>query len=133
MNGLYVDSYFRIQVIFMNYEENAWYLYGHEAEGDVGGNHAKELIVETESRKVTMVEKDGDRKHGVYDEKCIQWENSDKWTKIEISLMQWRLLTRRTYIPLTIIFFAFLRFLCQHMYNACHSRAMNVKTRVKKI
>jgi hypothetical protein len=133
MNGLYVNSHFHVQVIFMNYEENAWYLYGHETEENVGGEDMNELIVEEETRNVTIVDKNGDLKHGTYDERCILWEDSEKWTKIDISSAQWRLLTRRTYIPMTFILLSIMQSLCKYMYGKCLSTILLLKAKVKKL
>ena len=33
----------------------------------------------------------------------IQWNNNDTWRRVEMSILQFRLLTRRPYIPLTFV------------------------------
>jgi len=134
MNGLYVDQNFRVQVIFMNYDETAWYLHGHDNEEVVPGEDStRELTVEKETCNVTMVDKDGELKRGTYDEDSIHWEDSGKWMKVNISSTQWRMLTRRTYIPMTLILFSILQSMCKYTYDNCMYMVLQLKTKAKTL
>ena len=52
-----------------------------------------------------------DDEKGVYqrDVDAIQWDNGDQWSRIQMSHQQYRMITRRPFIPLTFLAFMMLK------------------------
>ena len=39
---------------------------------------------------------------------CVAWENGDKWHRLSMSFAQWELLSRRRYVPSSIVLAAYV-------------------------
>ena len=101
MQGVYVDQDAHIVLVYA-YEatphKNDYSVYLNK--GD-----STDLAVATMTNDGNVSLQEVDVKHtGIYNGlSCIEWEDGSKWQRVQFSIMQYRLLTGRPYIPLSYL------------------------------
>ena len=124
MEGAYVDTSFSLLLIVADCVDNE----GDVMEWTVYCNtcHVKLSRSSTSPNWITCNER-----RGCYDGVGrIVWDdpNLGKWTRINISSLQWHFLIHRPYVPLTVVLFAMLRHFGSFVLKSCQRLAKAVNT-----
>jgi hypothetical protein len=102
MEGLFIDSNHHLQIVVNNAtSKQEWVVYYNDGETD----SIKMLIYENGSVFLDKNE-DEDEKVGVSEKDTIVWSDGVVWTRVNVSYAQWQFMTRRPYVPMTLILFS---------------------------
>lgn len=120
MEGLYVDSKYCLQIITTPHRVDEttieWLTYKSESESYEGS--VSKIYNKSSSSLYVHLELDDSRVDGVYDGvKRINWDNGDRWNRVNMSYHQYGFLTRRMYTPLTFLFAAFVYSIWKTSYS----------------
>ena len=108
MHGIYVDAQHCMRLIPHEPQGvDVWNVQGVDHHGtskyDPEGWEA--LLTLSGDDKVVMLREDVAEHGTVKNEDTIVWDNGDVWSRLQLSYMQAYLLTRRPYVPLTMMLF----------------------------
>lgn len=115
--GLYTDCKFRLKIIMpYAYDDNKRIVYSSEEYDDHN-------ILEI-NEKMCII---GNNK-GFVNEDQINWTSGDVWQKLEISSLQISILKKRTYTPITLVFFACIANMIYEVFQyICINKSKSVK------
>lgn len=97
MDGLYVDTQHRLQIVVCARADDEWTVFynGDDTAPIKLLAHAPDRIVMRADGVERIAEETTDE--------CISWSDGDRWHKIDVSYEQWQLMTRRPYVPVTLL------------------------------
>ena len=132
MEGVYVDSDFRLVLVSASASDKEgktieWDIYGVR---DNTGWNGKATRSTASPKWIDFTRTDGTTKkiiRGTFDGvDRVVWDDGLKWNRIEASVDQFRILTYRPYVPLTLVFLVGIRLLFVWMYTSTSKVAAKV-------